>query len=425
MAIIDVVKWNAAPGVFAWKFPSQELSAKTQLIVSESQEAVLLKEGNAIGPFGPGRHILNIQNYPLLTSLVKLATGVSPFTAEVWFIQRAFKLDIKWGTSSAIQVEDPKYHIMLPVRGFGQYGLVVEDSKKFLLKLVGTLPAFVERTLSEYFRGVVVTRVKDLIGKYLVEKNISVLQMSAHLNEISRSVEEDVAVVMAEYGLRLVTFTVNAISTDDNDPAVKRLRDALATKAEMDIVGYNYQQKRSFDTMEAAAGNTGAGGVMNAGIGMGVGMGMGVPMGGMMGGMMGQMKFSGGAPKKCPSCQRDVDPEAAFCQYCGASMRESDGMITCDKCGTKSRKGTKFCPHCGDVFFSCPECGSDNPENATVCRVCGKPLPVKCPNCGASVPGSVKFCPECGKRMKLVCEKCGTDIPPGVKFCPNCGNKIN
>ena len=43
MAIIDVVKWDAPSGIYAWKFPSEELSAKTQLIVSESQDAIMLK----------------------------------------------------------------------------------------------------------------------------------------------------------------------------------------------------------------------------------------------------------------------------------------------------------------------------------------------------------------------------------------------
>ena len=61
MAVIDVVKMDLAPGVFARKFPSQELSTWTQLIVSESQEAILLKEGQSVGPFGAGRHVLNLQ----------------------------------------------------------------------------------------------------------------------------------------------------------------------------------------------------------------------------------------------------------------------------------------------------------------------------------------------------------------------------
>lgn len=42
----------------------------------------------------------------------------------------------------------------------------------------------------------------------------------------------------------------------------------MAKKAEMDIIGYNYQQERSFDTLETAAGNSGNGGMMNAGMGL-------------------------------------------------------------------------------------------------------------------------------------------------------------
>ena len=45
MTMIDVLKWDAAPRVFAYRYPNCQLNYKTQLIVSESQEAVLVKEG--------------------------------------------------------------------------------------------------------------------------------------------------------------------------------------------------------------------------------------------------------------------------------------------------------------------------------------------------------------------------------------------
>lgn len=430
MAVIDVVKWDASPGVFAWKFPSQELSTWTQLIVSESQEAILLKEGRSAGPFGAGRHVLSTANYPVLTDILKIATGRSPFTAEVWFIQKAFKLDVKWGTSDAIQLEDPRYHIMLPVRAFGQYGIVVEDSSKFLLKLVGTLPAFVERTLVTYFRGIIVTRVKDMIAKHLVEKQVSILQITAHLNDISGSLEQQISNELAAYGIRIVNFNVNSISTDDHDPAVRKLKEALAAKAEMDIMGYSYQQKRTFDTLETAAGNTGGGsGVMNAGIGIGMGVGIGAPIGNMMG-ALGQNLQTSPSSIPCPGCGRVVMADSAFCASCGTNLKqsvqpESEAMTECDKCGTKSPRGTKFCPNCGDIFFCCPECGCDNPEDATVCRECGKPLPQKCPQCGASQPGGLKFCGECGAKLQKGFPSCGAPQTPGMKFCPECGTKLN
>lgn len=373
MALIDVVKMDFAPGVLARKFQGQELSAKTQLIVSESQEAVFLREGKAYGPFAAGRHVLDSRNYPFLTPLIRTFTGDSPFTAEVWFIQRAFHLDIKWGTAGAIEVEDPKYHIILPVRSFGQYGIQIVDSAKFLVKLVGTLPAFTEKTVNGYFRGVIITRVKDLIGKYLVDKQISVLQLSARLNDISRTLEQEVSEEFEEFGIRVVNFTVNSISTDENDPAVKKLRDALATRAEMDIVGYNYQQKRSFDTLETAAGNKGAGGVANAGLGLGMGVGIGAPLGGMFSQMAGNLQA--GAPGK-----------------------------RCVKCGTMIPSGAKFCP----------ECGTAAPVGSSATR---------CAKCGTPLQAGAKFCPECGAPTMLKCAKCGAAIQPGAKFCPECGSK--
>ena len=376
MAIVDVVSWDAFPGVFAWKYPSTELSTWTQLIVRESQEAVMLKDGKAVGPFGPGRHKLSSDNFPFLNKILSIPFGRSPYFAEVWFVQKAFTLNILWGTTDPLQLEDPEFHIMLPVRAFGQYGVTVEDPCKFLTKLVGTLPAFTQKTLTSYFRGVLIMGVKDLIAKYLVEKNISILKISAHLNEIAEYLEDKFKEKFAVYGLRFVNFTVNSISTDDTDPAVKKLKSAMAARAEMQIMGYDYKTKRSFDTMEAAASNQGAGGGV-MGVGMGMGIGMGMPMGNMAGQMAAQNLSINSAPtRKCPKCGKDSD----------ASM--------------------KFCPSCGSKM--------DAPSNPGV----------PCPSCGKDVPNGMKFCPNCGTRMIQSCPNCKKDVPNGMKFCPDCGQKL-
>ena len=69
-------------------------------------------------------------------------------------------LDIKWGTSSPIQIQDPKYHVFIPVRSFGQFGIRVENAKQFLLKLVGTLPVFDKASIVKYLRGIYLTAEK-------------------------------------------------------------------------------------------------------------------------------------------------------------------------------------------------------------------------------------------------------------------------
>jgi len=434
MSVIDLVKWNGNPNILAWKFPSEELSTWTQLIVNETQEAYLVKEGVYQGPFGAGRHTLTTENIPLLRTLIGIPFGgKSPFTAEVWYINRATNLDIRWGTPDAIQLQDPKYQLMVPVRAFGQYGIKVTDAKKFLLKLVGTLPGFDVNTLSDYFKGVFTTKIKTGIATAIIKNGQSVLEISTQLEILSNMLKETLAPDMEEYGIGLVQFNIHSINVPEDDPAVISLKAALAKRTEMGILGFNYQQERSFDVMQTAAGNEGsAGNVMGAGLGMGMGMGMGVPMGGVFSQLTPQILSSNFTqpatvpPIICAKCNTPNPPSTRFCGNCGNEVTSSRDVakkpvISCDKCNANIPIGSKFCPSCGDPVYACPACGEDNALDATQCRSCGKPMPVNCNNCNSSIPAEVKFCPECGSKTKLTCNKCGCEISIGTKFCNNCG----
>ena len=46
MGVMDVIKYNGRPDVFAWKYPGEELGTWSQLVVNQSQEAVLVKGGS-------------------------------------------------------------------------------------------------------------------------------------------------------------------------------------------------------------------------------------------------------------------------------------------------------------------------------------------------------------------------------------------
>ena len=238
MAIIDVVKYNGGPDVYAWKHPNEGLSTGAQLIVNEAQEALLFKNGVALDLFPCGQYVLDTDNMPLLTGMIKLPFGGrTPFSAEIWFVNKAYTLDIKWGTSSPIQIQDPRYGIFIPLRSYGQFGVRIIDTKKFLLKLVGTMPVFDKKHLMQYFRGVYLTRVKDSLSSYLIHKRVSILEINAYLEELSAHMQERIKPEFVEYGIELVNFYVNDVSVPEDDPGVQRLKDALAKKAEMDIMG--------------------------------------------------------------------------------------------------------------------------------------------------------------------------------------------
>ena len=431
MALIEVVKYNGGPDVFAWKYPSEELGTWTQLIVNESQEALLFKGGQALDLFTSGRHTLETANIPILNNIINLPFGGrSPFTAEVWYINKVHSLDIKWGTPTPIQLQDPKYKVFVPVRSFGQFGIQIEDSRKFLIKLVGTLPTFDKNSIVKYFRGLYLTKVKDAISSYLVHKQISTLEINAYLDELSEELQGKLVPVLDEYGIKLINFYVNDINIPEDDDAVIKLKGALSKRAEMDIVGYNYTQERSFDTMEGAAKNPGSG--QSAFMGAGMGLGMGVGLGNSFGSQMNQITqnmSAGPAKKACPNCNSEMGNEERFCGKCGFDTQKKEDTkretVACSNCGTTYSVNSKFCPQCGDKYTPCYKCGADLKDDSDVCPECGSQKPKSCPGCGHEIiDENTKFCPECGTSLIKKCSSCNTEIKGNPKFCPQCGNKL-
>jgi membrane protease subunit (stomatin/prohibitin family) len=277
MPIIDLVKWDNPDDLFAWKFPETELSTATQLIVNESQEAVLFKGGKRLDTFGPGRHTLSTQNIPLINKIINLPFGGrSPFTAEVWFLNKAIPLDIKWGTQSRIPIEDPKYHVIVPVGAYGQFGMRIEEAGMFLAKLVGTKARFSRDDMVSYFKGILLSHLSATITSAIVATGTSVLEIATQLPRLSEAVGRVIGPIFGEYGMSVHGFSIVAVTLQEGDASLAELTAAKARAARRQIEGYTYQQEQSFDVLKTAAGNEGnAGAVMGAGMGLGMGLGVG------------------------------------------------------------------------------------------------------------------------------------------------------
>jgi membrane protease subunit (stomatin/prohibitin family) len=284
VALIDVVKWDDPKDLLAWRFPNTELSTMTRVIVNESQEALLFRGGKLLETLGPGDHTLSTDNIPLLNKLLNLPFGgKSPFSAEVWFVNRAASLDVNWGTTDPIQVEDPKYAIIVPVRAFGQFGLRVADSEVFVTRLVGATRAFTRTELASHFKGIVMTRLKSAIAEAIVRQGVSILEISTALQALSESVEAHIASELHAFGVELLAFRIISINVPAEDESLAVLKQAKATAARRRIEGTSYPQERSYDVVEGAARNAGSGGgIAGAAVNLGVGLAAAKAVAGMM-----------------------------------------------------------------------------------------------------------------------------------------------
>lgn len=419
MAIIDVVSWSPQGNktIYAYRFPETNLSTYTQLIIQESQEAVLFSKGQIIGKFGPGKHTLSTENLPILRNLFGIPFGgKNPFMSEVWFVNKLQPYNIDWQTDS-MSIHDADYNTQLPLVSKGRYGLRVKDAEKFLIKIVGTKNEFTQDDLTNQFFGEFSIKTKSTILQFMLKNKIGFKSVSAHLDELSQYLKGTMLSFWDNLGLDLTQFYITSIDIDTSSETGRRVATAISQQSAMSITGHTWQQEQMFGVANNAIDGLGNG---NSGL---IGGLMAMNMMGGMGGAVG-----GGM----------MNPQYSQPSFGGNNSQETQGQTTqftkqvrevyCSNCSRKFLNTSSFCPHCGDAYNPCPKCGTDNDKNVKRCVSCGTPLQsecILCPNCNAPlVPGST-FCGNCGKQVQSddSCARCGAVLAPNAKFCPKCGNK--
>ena len=105
--------------------------------------------------------------------------------------------------------------------------------------------------------------------------------------------------------------------------------------------------------------------------------------------------------------------------------RRSNGVM-CPNCGTVNDPDAMYCESCGALLRmnTCPNCGSELDPEADFCEVCHRYIRHDlCSFCGARIDGQDAFCPECGSpRGGIVCPTCHT--LNDFAFCKQCGQPL-
>ena len=482
--LASIIKFEGDNEALIWKHPIEDFNYGSQLIVHESQEAIFFRDGQALDLFGAGRYTLETQQLPMLESLYRLPTDTEgTFHSEVYFINKTVQMSIKWGTPDKLRFIDPLTSTPLELGVSGEMNLQVADSRRLLLKLVGTQSGIAwddrdgfAKSLRESFRPLIVNTVKSTLPGIIRDSQIDLLEIDQHVDDISAALREKLLPGFAEYGLTIPQFYVTHIVLPEDDPNFKRIRELhtvmLQTRmyqAEATVKTVQAQSEASYRTAqeESKAAITAAQRKVvleqqttetelarreaerklihaqadaEARRLEGAGEADVTRMAGLSEAEV--MRAKG-------YTQRDVleaDVKKAYAAGLGQMGSNGGGSALGDIAGlgvtlgamggvinmTKGAVAPMFEQASPAVpagsGWDCPACGK-KAITSNFCPDCGAKKPEAssgwdCPSCGTKNIVS-NFCPNCGAKKPVLtwtCPDCGTaDIKSN--FCPNCGRK--
>ena len=347
----------------------------------------------------------------------------------------------------------------------GSLNMQVADSRKLLIKLVGTMTGIAwdserdgfTKSIQSSFRPVISTAVKTTLSSVIKSLEINVLEVDEHLNEIAQELHSRILPEFEEYGITIPQFYLTTVVLPEDDPNFKRIRelytvslqkrmihadkDIRTTKAQAEAevtaaaraAELERQQtqtevakraaERKVIEAQAEAMAKKASGLAEAEVMRAMGYNqkdvLQAEVQKAYAEGIGNMGGSGGAGG---SVMSDIVGLGIGLKAAGAFGGQIGNMF--GAFGDTSSPDTA-----SPAKDSCPKCGAAIPTGSKFCLECGEKIEtvpdgmITCPECGQTVVKG-KFCPECGHKFISACPNCGKEIPAGAKFCLECGAKL-
>lgn len=234
---MDEIRCNE-PSYLIWKWHPSGVQAGTgnrensirwgsSLRVKDGEVAVFVykqKDGTMqdfiVGPFD---QTIKTANFPVLASIVGLAyEGGTPFQAEVYFINLARIIQVKFGVPF-FDVYDPRFAdfgVPVAVRGTVSFGIA--DYREFIK--LHRLSTFNLDDFQKQIRDAVNRYVKDAVANAPAAHNIPVVQIESKTAQINDVVEYDLSERLKEtFGVVVSGIDIGVIEIDKSSDGYRQL----------------------------------------------------------------------------------------------------------------------------------------------------------------------------------------------------------
>ena len=289
----SVIEWKDPPEnilMSQWTENGDEIKNASKLIVGPGQGCIFVYEGKIQSVIEEECLIdLKTANIPFWTTIKKLLQSFeSEHKVSVYFFKRSKILNQKWGTTSVIKYDDPKYKFPVGLKAYGNYSYRIYDPVNFFVNIVSSHTNF----YVDDFRDTLSDRIIAPISDYLAESKYSYAEIDANREEVARGISIKLSIIFRKLGFDITDFKIEGTDFDKETlKRINRIADLTAEAQAAKAVGLDYAKVQQLEAMREAAKNEGGG----AGIGMGMGAGIG------LGQSMAQSMFEPNKPQTEPT----------------------------------------------------------------------------------------------------------------------------
>lgn len=172
---------------------------------------------------GPFDQTIKTANFPVLSSIIGLAyEGGTPFQAEVYFINLARIVQVKFGVPF-FDVYDPRFEDFgVPVAVRGTVSFSIADYHEFIK--LHRLSTFNLDEFQQQIRDSVNRYVKDVVANAPTTHNIPVIQIESRTAQINDAIEYDLSERLKEnFGVMVSGIDIGAIEIDKSSDGYQQL----------------------------------------------------------------------------------------------------------------------------------------------------------------------------------------------------------
>lgn len=281
MAIVDgikrqlrsVIEWDRPDPddlFYRWSENGDEIKNASRLIVNPGQGCIFVYEGKVEAVLiKNGLVSLKTANIPFWTTVKKFMQFFeSEHKVGLYFFKTTKITNQKWGTTSVIKYEDPKYKFPVGLKAYGNYSFKIERPEFFFTNVVGVRDSF---SVTE-FKDIMNSRIVQPLTDFMAESRFSYAEIDAGREELSSGIHEKIRADFSKLGFEVTDFRIEGTNFDENtEERINRIADVTAEAHAASNAGINFTELQKLEAMREAARNEGGG----AGVGMGIGAGIG------------------------------------------------------------------------------------------------------------------------------------------------------